>query len=250
MPASSILVQAIRSELKRRGITYRALAAQLGISEPTVKRDLSRGGFTLQRLDSICDWLGLSIEDLLRNDGSGSAAITELSQKQESSLVAHPKLLLTSYLILNNWRFGEIMSTFKIDENELISLLLKLDALKIIEYRPPHRIRKLTARNFSWRKDGPVHRYFISRVLPEFFGERFDGPGDAFHFVGATLSEGSRARLQSAMARLVEEFEQMARMDSRLSLDARDGCCAVVAFRKWEFSEFTRLRRQRASSDS
>jgi transcriptional regulator with XRE-family HTH domain len=244
MSASAILVQAIRSELRQRGISYRELAARLKVSEPTVKRDLSRGGFNLQRLDRICDVLGLSLEDLIRNDRSATSAATELSQKQEAALVADPKLLLTTYLILNNWRFGEIMSTFKVDENELITLLLKLDALKIIEYRPPVRIRKLTARNFSWRKDGPVHRYFIARVLPEFFGERFDGTGDAFHFVGATLSEGSRARLKASMSRLVEEFEQLARMDARLPLDVRDGCSAIVAFRRWEFSEFTHLRRR------
>jgi transcriptional regulator with XRE-family HTH domain len=194
MSASAILVHAIRAELRQRGITYRELAARLGVSEPTIKRDLGRGGFSLQRLDSICELLGLSLEDLIRNERSALTPVTELSQKQESALVADPKLLLTTYLILNNWRFSEIMSTFKVDENELVSLLLKLDTLKIIEYRPPDRIRKLTARNFSWRKDGPVHRYFIARVLPEFFGERFDGAGDAFHFVGATLSDrGVRA---------------------------------------------------------
>lgn len=247
MSASAILVQAIRAELRRRAMTYRELAAQLGVSEPTIKRDLSRGGFSLQRLDRICELLGMTLEDLFKSDQSAGTAITQLSRKQESSLVANPKLLLTTYLILNNWRFSEIMSTFKIDENELVSLLLELDALKIIEYRPPYRIKKLTARNFSWQKDGPVHRYFIARILPEFFDARFDGAGNVFHFVGATLSEGSRARMEASITRLIEEFEQLARMDSRLSLDARNGCCAVIALRKWEFSEFTRLRRSPAA---
>ncbi len=243
MSASTVLVQAVRAELRRRGITYRELARRLGVSEPTIKRNLSRGGFTLQRLDDICELLGLNVHDLVQGERSHPEAVTELSRQQEASLVADPKLLLTMYLILNNWRFAEIMATFRVDENELVSTLLKLDALKIIDYRPPHRIKKLTARNFSWRKDGPVHRYFMSRVLPEFFGQRFDGIGDAFHVVGATLSEGSRARMQAAMARLVEEFEEMARADARLSLETRDGCCAILAFRKWEFSEFTQLRR-------
>lgn len=244
MPASAVLVQALRTELRRRNITYRELAARLGVSEPTIKRNLGRGGFTLQRLDEICEVLGLDLEDLLHNRTGPGHAISELSHKQEAALVADPKLLLTSYLILNNWRFGEIMATFRIEENELVSLLLELDRLEIIHYRPPHRIHKRTARNFSWRKDGPVHRYFMSRVLPEFFGERFDGTGDAFHVMGATLTEGSRARMRAAISRLVEEFEQLARMDARLSLDVRDSCCAIIGFRRWEFSEFTHLRRE------
>ncbi|MGN6707016.1 MAG: helix-turn-helix domain-containing protein [Rhodanobacter sp.] len=250
MAGSTAVVQAIRAILRERGMTYRDLADLLGLSEPTVKRDLGQGNFSLRRLDRICDVLGVTVEDLIRNDRPLTSVLTELSKKQEGALVADAKLLLVTYLIVNDWRFGEMMSTFRIDENELISLLLKLDKLRIIEYRPPRRIRKLTARNFAWRKDGPVQGFFLSRVLPEFFGGLFEGPGDALHFVGGTLSEASRARMKVAVAHLVEEFEQLARHDARLPLDTRDGCSAVIALRKWEFSEFTLLRRSSADTPS
>lgn len=39
----------------------------------------------------------------------------------------------------------------------------------VLGRRPPTRMRKLTARNFSWRKDGPIDAYFIQSVIPEFF---------------------------------------------------------------------------------
>ncbi|MBB6241819.1 MULTISPECIES: helix-turn-helix transcriptional regulator [unclassified Rhodanobacter] len=243
MAGSALVVQAIRAILRERGITYRNLADLMGVSEPTVKRDLGRGDFSLSRLDRICDVLGVTVEDLVRNDRPLINTLTELSQKQEAALVVDSKLLLITYLIVNDWRFSEMMSTFRIEENELISLLLKLDKLRVIEYRPPRRIKKLTARNFSWRKDGPVQVFFLSRVLPEFFNGSFEGTGDAFHFVGGTLSEASRARMKVAIAHLVEEFEQLARQDSRLPLDARNGCSAVIAIKKWEFSDFTLLRR-------
>ncbi|WEN16360.1 helix-turn-helix transcriptional regulator [Rhodanobacter sp. AS-Z3] len=248
MAGSTAVVQAIRTILRERGMTYRDLAGLLGLSEPTVKRDLGQGNFSLRRLDRICEVLAVTVEDLIRNDRPFNTALTELSKKQEAALVADGKLLLVTYLIVNDWRFNEMMATFRIDENELISLLLKLDQLRIIEYRPPRRIRKLTARNFSWRKDGPVEGFFLSRVLPEFFDGPFDGAGDAFHFVGGTLSEASRARMKVAVARLVEEFEQLARNDARLPLETRDGCSAVIALRKWEFSEFTVLRRSGKST--
>ena len=148
MAGSAAMVQAIRAILRERGMTYRDLADLLGLSEPTVKRDLGQGNFSLRRLDRICDVLGVTVEDLVRNDRPLTSALTELSKKQEAALVADTKLLLITYLIVNDWRFSEMMSTYRIDENELISLLLKLDKLRIIEYRPPRRIKKLTARNF------------------------------------------------------------------------------------------------------
>ncbi len=76
---------------------------------------------------------------------------------------------------------------------------------------PPHGTKALTARNVSRRKDGPVHTYVLPRVLPQFFGGRFEGLGDAFHFAGSTLPARSRARMKAAAPRLIEEFEELAR---------------------------------------
>jgi len=101
----------------------------------------------------------------------------------------------------------------------------------------------LTARNFSWRKDGPVHAYFIANVIPEFFNARFDGPGDEFRFMAGTLTPASVLRLQSSIQRVVAEFEQLTHQDTRLPLARRDGCTVILATRSWEFSEFSKLRR-------
>jgi hypothetical protein len=169
--------------------------------------------------------------------------VTQLSEAQELALVSQPKNFVVTYLLVNDWKFREITDAFRIDENELIEILLRLDQLEIIEYRPPHRVRKLTARNFAWRKDGPVHSFFMTRFVPEFFHSGFDGVGDAFRFVGGTLSAGSLSQFKAALERLAVHFEDLARGDARLPLAKRDGCSAILAVRSWEFSEFTRLRR-------
>jgi len=169
---STTLVDGIKLRLRAQGLSYRDLAKRLGLSEPTVKRDLSRGKFTLSRLDRICEALGVDIVDLLQPQGV--APLTELSEAQEQALVANPKLLVVTYLVVNSWKMSEIVNTFQLDHNELSVLLTKLDRLRITDYRPPVRIKKLTGRNFNWRKDGPVHAYFIERVCPEFFNSRFE----------------------------------------------------------------------------
>jgi hypothetical protein len=168
---------------------------------------------------------------------------TQLSEAQELALISQPKYFVVTYLLVNDWKFREITEAFRMDENELIGILLRLDQLRIIDYRPPHRVRKLTARNFAWRKDGPVHTFFVTRFVPEFFQSAFDGVGDAFRFVGGTLSSASLSQFKASLERLAIEFEELARADARLPLADRDGCSAIFAVRSWEFSEFTRLRR-------
>lgn len=244
MAGSRILIDAIRALLRARGLTYRDLAGLLGVSEPTIKRDLGRGNFSLSRLDRICEVLGVGLDELLEHGGQHERQpITRLSAEQEAALVDDPQLLLTCYLIVNHWRFDEIMQSFQVDENALVSLLLRLDALGLVDYRPPHGFRKLTARNFSWRREGQAHRFFMDNVMPEFFDDPFDGSGDAFHFLSARLPPGARGAFAQRIKRLVEEFELAARSHERPSGEDRQGCSMLVAFRDWEFSAFTRWRR-------
>jgi transcriptional regulator with XRE-family HTH domain len=244
MANSKTLITNLKAVLKTRGITYRELAKRLDVSEPTVKRDLSRGGFSLQRLDEICEAIGINLEELVQPPAPG-APLTQLSDEQERAIVSRPKLLLVAYLTANDWRFQEIVSTFQIGESELIDILLKLERLGIAEFTPPNRIRKLTARNFSWREDGPVHEFFLKRVVPEFFGGRFEGPGDELRFFGGLLTAESLKKFKAGIDRLVTEFEGLAHHDARRPLAERDSCSAILSLRAWEFSEFNKLRRAR-----
>jgi transcriptional regulator with XRE-family HTH domain len=245
MGTAQDLVRSIRNVLKQRSMTYRQLAAALGVSEPTVKRDLSRGNFSLSRLDGICGVLDVTIADLCQGTGAGTPPLTQLSEVQERALVRDPRLLLVTYLLINDWKWNEITATFQLDDNALVSALLRLDELRIVDYRPPRRIRKLTARNLAWRRDGAVHEFFVSRVAPEFLRARFDAPTDELRFIGGMLSAGSLARVKAEISRLASVFEELARQDARLPLEVKDGCTALLALRQWEFSEFTRLRRRR-----
>jgi len=243
--ATAALLGGIKAILRARKLTYRELAQSIGVSEATVKRDLSRGNFSLRRLDQICASLDITLSELTQPQ-EGLELVTQMSEAQEIALANNPKILLVTYLLLNDWKFQDIVSAFQMDDNELIDILLRLDRLKIIDYRPPHRLRKLTARNFSWRKDGPVHNFFITRFAPEYFRSGFEGAGDAFRFVGGTLSPESLARFKASLERLAIEFEELARHDARLPLARRDGCSAILSVRSWEFSEFARLRRRNA----
>jgi transcriptional regulator with XRE-family HTH domain len=246
MSTASAIIGAIKQQLKAQGITYQQLAKRLKVSEPTVKRDLARGDFSLSRLDEICEVLGVSIADLANAEPVRERLITQFTDPQERTLTSNPKLLMLTYLLVNHWKFEDIIASFEMTENELVSFLLSLDKLGIVRFRPPRGVQLLTARNFSWRKDGPVHEFFLQRLVPEYFRAKFDRPGDDFNFVAGSLSRASLARFKSALARLTGEFEDLARHDAKLPFDERQGCTAILAIRDWQFSEFTRFRRKRA----
>jgi len=89
-----MLVAGVKSRLRAQNITYRELAAQLGVSEPTIQRDLARGNFSLHRLGEICKVLGVGLADLAQPPES--SPMTELTADHEQVLVADPRLLLVT----------------------------------------------------------------------------------------------------------------------------------------------------------
>ncbi|MBC8025434.1 MAG: helix-turn-helix transcriptional regulator [Steroidobacteraceae bacterium] len=242
--STAVIVDAIKRRLKAQGITYQVLAKKLGLSEPTIKRDLTRGDFTLKRLDEICDILGVTVADLANDESARERRITRFTDAQERALTAAPQLVLLTYLLVNRWSADDIIKAVDLDENAFVRALLALDAIGIVNFRPPRGVQLLTARNFTWRKDGPMHEFFLQRVVPDYFRAPFDGAGDDFLFVAGSLSQASRARLKSSLNRVSAEFEDLARQDARLPVSERHGCAAILSLRDWRFSEFARYRRK------
>jgi len=242
--STTIIVDAIKRRLRAQGITYQVLAKRLKVSEPTVKRDLTRGDFSLKRLDAICNVLGATVADLANEEPARELRITQFTDTQERALTADPRLVLLTYLLVNRWTLDEIAGAIEFSENDLVKALLLLDELGIVKFRPPRGVQLMTARNFAWRKDGPVHAFFLQRVVPDYFRTRFDGAGDEFYFVAGSLSPASQSRFKSALNRITAEFEELARQDARLPVSERHGCAAILALRDWRFSEFARYRRK------
>lgn len=244
MAQSEQLVDELKRALKARGITYADVAAGLSVSESSVKRMFARRAFSLERFEQICALADLEVSDLVELLNERRAYVTELTPEQERSLIAEPKLLLLTYLLINGWTLAQITAEFEISEREIESLLIRLHRARIIELLPMNRFRLLTARNFTWRKDGPVQQFFHEQVQREFFDSTFAGPGEHLRFVGGTLTHASLRQLEQSIDRLAREFDELSRRDSALPLEDRQGASAVLAVRPWEFSMFSEWRRR------
>jgi transcriptional regulator with XRE-family HTH domain len=244
MAQVALLVDQLKRYLRGQGVTYASLARRLGLSESSVKRSFSRQSFTIERLEQICNLVGLEISDLVELMNRERNYLTELTAEQERTLVQEPKLLLLAYLLVTGWQVEQVVANFRIDEPEASRLLVRLHRARIIDLLPLNRVKLLTARDFTWRKDGPIQRFFAEQVQAEFLASQFAGQSERLRFVGGTLSRTSLTQMQQAIDRIAREFNELSRRDSSLPLAERHGCSAVFAIRPWEFSMFQDLRRK------
>jgi len=245
MAQSAQLVEALKGALKAEGKTYADVAKALKLSEASIKRWFSRNSFTLEQLEQVCALAGLELSDLVELAAESKPPFTSLTPEQEEALLQDPKLLLMTFLVLSHWQFEDMVASYQLTEHEAIRLLSRLDRLGLIDLLPGNRIKLLTARNFSWRKDGPMQQFFEREVLRDFLGSRFSGPREAMKFTGGLLSWASLERIEQGMERLAREFNELVAADAKLPLTERYSCAAIMAARPWVFSHFTRLEKPR-----
>lgn len=247
MAQTKPLIDVLKRELRKQGKTYRDIAGVLGLSEASVKRLFSERTFSLDRLDCICEMLGVEISDLVRMMEQATELTSHLSLKQEQELVSDIKLLLMAHLLMSRWTLPEIITTYDIDELEGIQLLARLDRMKIIQLLPGNRVKLMISKDFQWISNGPIQRFFEDRVQSEFSDSGFTGPGEFRVFLSGMLSRNSNAEMIRRLKRLAHEFNEMSIDDESLPMAERFGTSVLIAMRPWGAAVFEKLQRDKVA---
>jgi transcriptional regulator with XRE-family HTH domain len=232
------LVEVLKRELKRAGITYAALARSLGMAESSVKRMFSRGDMPLARVDEILRVLKTDFADIAREVASRQPLQSELTLKQEEAVVADRNLLLLAICVQSQWTFEQIVATYRYNEAEAVRGLTRLDKLGIIELRPMNRYRLRVAQTFRWRPHGPVMRFFRREVVGDYYAGGFDGEGETLMVVHGAIGPSVAAGFADRLRRLCEDFTRQHLADQRLPEAQRRSYTLVIGMRSWLFSAF------------
>ncbi|WP_343039012.1 helix-turn-helix transcriptional regulator [Paraburkholderia bonniea] len=150
------LLAEIKRELRTQKLTYRDVAQQLGISEPSVKRVFASGACTLERLAQIAAMLNLSVVELAQAADATNLRPTQLTlapgaragcRHQAASRRGRDQSL-------EHGRYHTRVPA--INHAECVERLLQLERLKLIVLLPGNRIRLNLARDFDCLTDGPI----------------------------------------------------------------------------------------------
>ena len=246
MSQSQRLVDALKRQLKTRGVAYAQVADHLGLSLSSVKRLFSSGDFSLSRLEALCHLAGVDLLELASMAEAQRTRLDSLDLAQEREVVGDPLLLLAAVCVLNRWSFERILEHYRLSEPQLIRLLARLDRMGLIELLPGNRVKLLVRRNFAWLPDGPIERYFVRHVQGELLAGPFAPGRDARRFAWGLLTPDSMARLRGKIDDLLQEFDDLSRGD-----EVRPGgaggataVCLLAALRDWEPENFRALRRE------
>lgn len=256
--SSQALIDTLKAELRRAGITYAQLALELGLAESSVKRLFApsgKGELSLTRIDQVLGVLKMDFSELARLVANAAPARQELTLEQEQAVVADPKLLLSAICTLSQWTLEQIVATYRLSKPQAMACLLALDKLGFIELRtsnPGRGARQATKpsyrlkvdKTFRWRPDGPVMRYFRAHAMGDYFSGDFGGSGELLMLVHGHVAPPHAALLNERLQRVAQDFAQQHLADQRL-LDAdKLPYTLVVGMRSWLFGAFRDLLRE------
>ncbi|MBX2870243.1 MAG: helix-turn-helix transcriptional regulator [Acidiferrobacterales bacterium] len=237
------IVETVKKELKKSGVTYRALAQRLQISESAVKQMFASGNFSLRRLDEICEVLGLDLAELMDLVTSSEAKMELLDIDQERELVGDIKLLLVAYCLVNYWKVEDITQRYALEQKELIRILAKLDRMKLIELLPENRVRLLISNNFKWHANGPIERYFQSQVQEKFFKGSFNLDGALRLIKNGDITSQGQKQLMERMEAIGNLFDDISKEERKEPVTKRKGTTMILAIRNWRFDAFHAFER-------
>lgn len=242
MAERTLIVTELKRALREQDLTYTAVAAHLGVSLATVKRLFSTGDFSLERIESICELLGLRLREILERAEEHAVPTNQLTVTQEREIVADPKLFLVTWLVLCRVPFEDIVRMYRLPERDIVRCLIRLDRLRVIELQPGNRVRLLVSRRFSWRPGGPVQRYLHEKLLREFLSSAFVGPHEEFFFYGTMVSTDLLPHLKRVLQNAARECLELIERD-RSSPQTRRGVAFALALRPWAYSGFKQFER-------
>lgn len=243
MADTTALIDALKRALRARRINYAQVAARLDLSEASVKRLFSKGGFTLERFEEVCSLAGTTLIDLARESADGKDSVSQLTLEQERAIMRDRKLLLVAVCALNHLTVDEMVRLYEVSKPDCIRLLLELERIRFLELLPENRIRLRVTHTFTWLPNGPIQQYFKAKAQNEYFRANFDKPGETMLLVNAMLSGSAVTLVNSKLRRLANEFADLHEEHKRIPLGERRSVTLLVALRPWELEDFRDLRR-------
>jgi DNA-binding Xre family transcriptional regulator/predicted transcriptional regulator len=219
MPRSdqfSRILLSLKQILKTRKISYRELANQLKVSEPTIKRLFYSEDCPIGRLIEICELLNIPFSDLVQQSQTNAPQEFTLSEKQEAFFSRHTDVYAFFRYLQNGVGVDEIRSKFHLSQKSIQDFFLKLEKWELITLRPKGQFILKKRGAHRWILHGPLEMKFneeTSRILIEVARKHSDKAGYYSEFSSKRIHKNSLKELAEDLKKIHEKFMTLALRD-------------------------------------
>lgn len=157
------LKRVMKSAIKKKGITYRELGRNIGMSESGVKKLFQADDCSLDRIEKIARVLETDIGSLIlqAQDEISSNEEIEISPKVQTFLQKNPLARDIYWLLLvEDLSPSDILAKYQISKNTLYKTLAALDRIGCIVWNENDRVITNKHRSFIVKSEGPLIQHW------------------------------------------------------------------------------------------
>ena len=129
------VLKALKIILKNKKIKYADLSKNIGLSESGLKKMMTSNDISIHRLNIICQFVGISIVDLLKMSQTQTIENIKLTSKQNELLLKNNTALMVFWMLTVEQKtpaaIKKIEKISSVDFQKIIYKLASVDLLKI-----------------------------------------------------------------------------------------------------------------------
>jgi transcriptional regulator with XRE-family HTH domain len=164
------IMNLIKNKAREAHLTQQRVASELRVSLATVKRWWAGKGVQLGSLNRLCGLIGVSLSQLLVEIEANASTYT-YSLEQEKVLAQHPRVLALFDLLVSGKTAKFIQSKYSFSDDEMFSMLVKLDRVGLIELHEKNRVKLKQTGEPQWIVGGPLSLKYRKRMIESLLGE-------------------------------------------------------------------------------
>jgi transcriptional regulator with XRE-family HTH domain len=209
-----LILETLKKVLKKKGIQYKDLSRELGLSESGIKKLLTAKDISLKRLNQVSEAAGLELLDVLKLVSEQEVKSIQLTRKQEETLHDQPALFRVFwFLTVEEKSPNEIRKNEKLTEMQLEKFLLRLENLDLIKRNRKGEIISTHKGLYRWSGDhvllNKLHREWSQNTLKKVLKDK-ENPKkrdqQLYRLSYLQLTASSRAEFFKRLQELTDDF--------------------------------------------
>lgn len=166
----------LREVLRERKISYLQLSDLIQVPESTLKKWFISEDGTFNRVNIICNALGITLNDVLIALDQKTVITFRINKKAQDYFMKD-RMTFAVYWLLVYERLSqdEIMECLQITDKNLKKSLLKLDRLNLITLEPGDRVKIPKVTPVRWSQDGDFMQMIFKEWSHEILTECLTG---------------------------------------------------------------------------
>ncbi|MBC7002973.1 helix-turn-helix transcriptional regulator [Photobacterium sp. BZF1] len=156
----------LKRELKNNSINYKALSAQLGISDVSIKRLLNnQQPLSMQRLIAICQFIDVPLSKLLAEAEKNLFKIPVFTVEQDQAFWDNPALFTFWTKLTEHQSVDEISEMYQLDNASVHRYLRQLEKVGLISLGLANEVKLCVPTHTSFEKGSKFPAFFTRQVL-------------------------------------------------------------------------------------